>query len=130
LHVASPIKRGPSWDEFKEFTKLVVEAMERDAPDRFVTIMTKSRRRGKIFLDYLRNGRNATFIAPYSPRARDNATVATPITWEELAEGVDPKQFTTATVPRRLAQLSEDPWADLAKSARAITAAARRAVKP
>lgn len=127
LHVAAPIKRGPSWREFKEFTWLVVEGMRRDAPDRFLTVMTKSRRRGKIFLDYLRNGRNATFIAPYSPRARENATVATPITWEELAEGVDPKRFTTISVPRRLSQLA-DPWADMMKSARAITAAARRAV--
>ncbi len=128
LHVAVPTKRGPSWDEFKNFTKLVVEAMERDAPDRFLTVMTKSRRRGKIFLDYLRNGRNATFIAPYSPRARENATVAVPITWEELAEGIDPKQFTTATVPRRLASLKKDPWADFDKAARTISAAARRAV--
>lgn len=128
LHVAVPTKRGPSWDDLKELTKLVVEAMARDAPDRFVTVMTKSRRRGKIFLDYLRNGRNATFIAPYSPRARKNATVATPITWEELAAGVDPQRFTTATVPRRLSQLERDPWADFAKSARPITAAVRRAV--
>ncbi len=128
LHVTVPTKRGPSWAAFKEFTWLVVEGMRRDAPDRFVTVMTKSRRRGKIFLDYLRNGRNATFIAPYSPRARENATVATPITWEELAEGVDPKRFTTATVPRRISQLERDPWAEMRTSARAIMAAARRAV--
>ncbi|MBA2540372.1 MAG: hypothetical protein H0V17_12100 [Deltaproteobacteria bacterium] len=128
LHVAVPTKRGPGWDDFKAFTKAVVEAIERDAPDRFTTIMTKSRRRGKIFLDYLRNGRNATFIAPYSPRARDGATVAVPIEWEELARGVDPKAFTTATVPRRLASLPRDPWAELDDSARAITAAAKRAV--
>jgi bifunctional non-homologous end joining protein LigD len=128
LHVAVPTKRGPSWDDFKGFTKAVVEAVERDAPDRFTTNMAKVHRRRKIFLDYLRNGRNATFIAPYSPRARDGAPVAMPIEWEQLAEGVDPKQFTTATVPAYLAGRERDPWADFATSARAITAAARRAV--
>ena len=83
---------------------------------------------GKIFLDYLRNGRNATFIAPYSMRARDGAPVAVPITWEELAHGVDPLAFNTGSVPRRLAALREDPWKDIYKIKQSITAAAWKAV--
>ncbi len=129
LHVVVPIKRGPDWDELKDFTKLVAEAMEADAPERFTTNIAKRARKGKIFVDYLRNGRNATFIAPYSPRARDGATVAVPITWEELAAGVDPLSFTTLTVPKRLGRLAEDPWKDMATTKQAITAAMWRAVR-
>src|SRR6185503_7214979 len=109
-------------------TKAVVEQMERAEPHAFTTVMTKSRRKGKIFLDYLRNGYNATFIAPYSPRARENAPVAVPITWEELARGVEPLAFTTATVPRRLASLREDPWRGINDLEQRITAATWRAV--
>jgi bifunctional non-homologous end joining protein LigD len=123
LHVTVPVKRGLSWDDHKEFTKLVSESFEATAPERFTTNMAKRARKGRIFLDYLRNGRNATFIAPYSPRARDGATVAVPITWEELAAGVDPLAFTTLTVPKRLANLEADPWKDFFKVKPAITAA-------
>jgi len=125
LHVVVPVQRSArlDWDDFKTFSQLVVEAMERDAPDRFTTNMAKRARKGKIFLDYLRNGRNATFIAPYSPRARDGAPVAVPITWEELAAGVDPASFTTRTVPKRLAQLEADPWEGITSTKQPITQA-------
>jgi bifunctional non-homologous end joining protein LigD len=128
LHVVVPIERRVEWDELKQFTKQVVETMEKEEPTLYTTNMAKAARKGKIFLDYLRNGRNATFIAPYSPRARDGAPVAVPITWEELAHGVDQLAFTTASVPRRLATLAEDPWKDIYKVKQAITAAAWRAV--
>jgi bifunctional non-homologous end joining protein LigD len=128
LHVVVPIERRLDWDECKQFTKQVAEAMEHEAPALYTTNMAKAARKGKIFLDYLRNGRNATFIAPYSPRARDGAPVAVPITWEELAHGVDPLAFNTASVPRRLANLAEDPWHDIYKIKQAITAQTWRAV--
>ncbi|HEY0190228.1 MAG TPA: non-homologous end-joining DNA ligase [Kofleriaceae bacterium] len=120
LHVVVPFDRGPSWDEVKAFTMGIAEAMERDEPERFTSNMAKVKRKGKIFVDYLRNGRGATFIAPYSPRARPGAPVAVPITWDELAEGVDPQAFTTQTVPRRLAQLAADPWAELARTKQSL----------
>lgn len=123
LHVVMPLERRLGWDAFKELTKRIVEAMERDEPHLYTTNMAKRARKGKIFLDYLRNGRNATFIAPYSPRARDHAPVAVPITWEELAHGVEPLAFTTATVPRRLAGLAADPWKDISKVKQGVTAA-------
>ena len=128
LHVVAPITRGIGWDDFKAFTKAVVEAMERDAPDSYTTNPVKLRRKGKIFLDYLRNGRGATFIAPYSPRARPGAPVAVPIRWEELAHGVDPASFTTVTVPRRMVELRADPWDAMAQTRQSITAAAWRAL--
>ncbi|HWO19135.1 MAG TPA: non-homologous end-joining DNA ligase [Kofleriaceae bacterium] len=128
LHVAVPIERRLDWDDFKAFTKAVVEGMERDEPERYTTNMGKVHRRGKVFLDYLRNGRNATFVAPYSVRARPGAPVAVPITWDELARGIDPAAFDTRTVPRRLGELREDPWRDIDKIHQSITAAAWRAV--
>jgi len=129
LHVTVPVKRGLGWDDHKDFTRLVSEAFEARTPARFTTNMVKRARAGRIFLDYLRNGRNATFIAPYSPRAREGAPVAVPITWEELAAGVDPRAFTTRTVPKRLAEQREDPWKDYAATKQAITAAMWKAVR-
>jgi bifunctional non-homologous end joining protein LigD len=128
LHVVVPVARGVSWDDFKAFSKAVVERMEREEPALYTTNMAKARRKGKIFLDYLRNGRGATFIAPYSPRARAGAPVAVPISWEELAHGIDPATFTTQTVPRRLVTLREDPWKSLTEVKQSITAATWRAV--
>jgi bifunctional non-homologous end joining protein LigD len=128
LHVVAPITRGIGWDDFKAFTKAMAQAMEDAEPALYTTNPTKVRRKGKIFLDYLRNGRGATFIAPYSPRAQPGAPVAVPLTWEELAHGVDPATFTTATVPRRLGARSDDPWKAIAHLRQSITASAWRAV--
>ena len=128
LHVCAPIKRNIDWDSFKQFTKQVAETMEREDPKQYTSNMAKAARKGRIFVDYLRNGRNATFITPYSPRARPNAPVAVPITWQELAHGVDPAQWTTLTVPARLASLKNDPWAGIDDVDQAITAAAWKAV--
>ena len=128
LHVCAPIKRTIDWDSFKAFTKAFADKMAEEEPKLYTSNITKSARRGRIFVDYLRNGRNATFITPYSPRARENAPVAVPITWEELAHGVDPTSFTTKTVPLRLAQLARDPWHGIEEVEQAITAAAWRAV--
>src|SRR4051812_43047739 len=127
LHVVAPITRGISWDDFKGFTKALVEAVQHDDPAHYTTNMAKAQRKGKIFLDYLRNGRGATFIAPYSPRARSGAPVAVPIGWEELAHGVEPAAFTMASVPRRLAKQG-DPWAELGRIKQSITARAWRTV--
>lgn len=128
LHVCAPIKRTIDWDRFKEFTKLFADTIAAEHPKQYTSNISKAARKGKIFVDYLRNGRNATFIAPYSPRAREGAPVATPITWEELAHGVDPQAFTTATVPLRLVKLKKDPWHGIDDADQAITAAAWRAL--
>ncbi|HEU4728843.1 MAG TPA: non-homologous end-joining DNA ligase [Kofleriaceae bacterium] len=128
LHVVAPVTRGIGWDDLKAFTKAVVESMAGDEPSLYTTNMAKAHRKGKVFLDYLRNGRGATFIAPYSPRARSGAPVAVPVTWEELAHGVDPGGFTIHTVPRRLAIQRNDPWRAIHDVRQSITAGAWRAV--
>lgn len=128
LHVCAPIRRTIDWDDFKAFTKAFADKMVDDKPELYTSNVSKAARKGRIFVDYLRNGRNATFITPYSPRARAGAPVAVPITWEELAHGVDPASFTTTTVPVRLAELKQDPWDGIDDVDQAINAAAWRAV--
>ena len=112
LHVVVPIRATLDWDEAKGFTKAIADLMVRTFPDRFIAVMSKSRRKGKIFIDYLRNAEGATAIAPYSLRARKNAPVATPIAWDELTEDVRFDHFNLRTVPQRLSELKSDPWAD------------------
>jgi bifunctional non-homologous end joining protein LigD len=128
LHVVAPIERRLEWDQFKEFAHGLALAMVRDDPKRYVATVSKAKRTGKIFVDYLRNARGATAIAPYSTRAREGATVAAPITWDELSGGARPADFTVLTMPERLAARFPDPWEALAETRQAVTAAARRRV--
>jgi bifunctional non-homologous end joining protein LigD len=128
LHVTVPVTRHLDWDAHKVFTRGVAEKLVAAAPKAYTTNPKKAARANKIFIDYLRNGRGATFVAPYSPRARASATVATPVGWDELAAGVDPTTFTVASVPPRLAELTADPWAELPALSQRVTAAARKTV--
>jgi len=120
LHVVAPVQRKRTWDEHLAFALEIVQAMEREGSDRYTTNARKALRKGRMFLDYLRNGRGATAVAPYSTRARAGATVATPLSWSELERGVDPHDFTLTSVPKRLASLRADPWADYAKVRQSI----------
>ena len=95
LHVVVPTG-GTPWDETKDFAHAMVLAMAADAPDRYVAKMTKSIRGGKIFIDYLRNGRGATAIVAYSTRARAGAPVSAPVGWDELGPKLTPNKFTRA----------------------------------
>jgi len=115
LHVVVPLIRRLRWEEVKEFSRQVVELMARESPGRYVTTASKAKRKGKIFIDYLRNARGATAIAPYSCRARAGAPVATPISWDELLEGIRPDQFNIRTIPERMKKLRNDPWGDMMK---------------
>lgn len=111
LHLVVPIERRTDWDESKEFCHQVAVALTRMRPDRYVAVAGKGKRKGKIFVDYLRNGFGASAIAPYSTRSREGAPVAAPITWEELEAGtVRPGDFTVTALPRRIASLGRDPW--------------------
>jgi bifunctional non-homologous end joining protein LigD len=110
LHVCVPVERTLNWDDFKAWSKAFADKLAHDEPKLYTSNMAKSARCGKIFVDYLRNGRNATFICAYSPRAREGAPVSVPISWEELAKGIDPADYTIQTVPARLAKLKQDPW--------------------
>jgi bifunctional non-homologous end joining protein LigD len=91
------------------------EAMAKDTPTKYTAVLSKSARRGKIYVDYLRNGRGATAISAYSTRARAGAPVSTPLAWEELSPAVKPSHFTLDNLPTRLRHLGSDPWADIGK---------------
>ncbi|NTJ66547.1 DNA ligase D, partial [Agrobacterium rhizogenes] len=117
LHVVCPLVAEAEWPAVKAFTKDIADAMAADAPDRYVSTITKSKRRGKILIDYLRNQRGSTAVAPYSTRARPGAAVSMPLSWEELSPAIGPDYFTVLNVPTRLAALRSDPWADFRQAA-------------
>ncbi|MEM8679265.1 MAG: non-homologous end-joining DNA ligase, partial [Planctomycetota bacterium] len=110
LHVVVPIKRRNSWDEVFEFSKGIAKQLARERLSRFVATVSKSARRGKIYIDYLRNKPVATAIAPWSTRARSTGAIAMPITWEELARVTAPDQWTVANVASRIASDQADAW--------------------
>ncbi len=110
LHVVVPVEPRLGWDDAKAFTQSVAEKMSRDHRDRYIATMSKRARRGRIFIDYFRNGRGATAVAAYSTRARTRAPVSTPIAWEELSEGMRPDHFTIDNLRERLDFLRRDPW--------------------
>ena len=128
LHVVAPVAPKLEWDAIKEFSKWVAERFVAAYPDRFTSNMAKRARTGRIYIDYLRNGRGATVIAPYSARAREGAPVAVPLFWEEVEKGIKPDGLTVKTVPQRLAKLKSDPWAEMPKLRQSIGAKIRKAV--
>ncbi|MBV9331660.1 MAG: non-homologous end-joining DNA ligase, partial [Alphaproteobacteria bacterium] len=128
LHVVIAVKGTPkaplTWKDAKAFAKAVAIAMEEDSPDRYTTTISKKARPGKIFVDYLRNDRTSTGVAPWSPRARPRATIAVPVEWSQLRAGLDPQKFTIEGATPLLRR--PDPWEDLAASARPLASALRR----
>ncbi|MFW5824475.1 MAG: DNA ligase D, partial [Marinobacter sp.] len=110
LHLVVPVEPEWGWDPMKSFAQGIAQAHARNDPKRFTTNMSKSKRKGKVFLDYLRNGRGNTSIARYSTRAREHATVATPLRWDELSEKATSNRYTVTNLRRRLSALKGDPW--------------------
>ncbi|HEY3875216.1 MAG TPA: DNA ligase D, partial [Candidatus Kapabacteria bacterium] len=110
LHLVVPINRQVEWDAAKAFCKSVADLIVEADPGRYTANMSKASRTGKIFIDYLRNGRGATAVAPYSPRSRPEATVSVPVTWEELTDRLTSDQFTIRNLGKRLDSLKRDPW--------------------
>jgi bifunctional non-homologous end joining protein LigD len=119
LHIVVPIRPVP-WDEAKDFCQAVATTLAADTPDRYVATATKAKRSNRIFIDYLRNSREATAIAPYSTRARAGAPVAAPVDWAELATLKSANQYTVRNLPARLARLRKDPWAGIGKVRQAL----------
>lgn len=114
LHVVLPIAPTP-WETAKEFTQALAGAMAADEPDRYVATATKSKRNKRIFIDYLRNSREATAVAPYSTRARPGAAVSMPIDWSELGRLKSADQYTVLNAIGRLKRLRKDPWAGIGR---------------
>jgi bifunctional non-homologous end joining protein LigD len=112
LHIVVPLTPEAGWDTVKAFSRAVAESIVREAPREYIATMSRDKRRGKIFIDYLRNGRGATSIAAYSTRSRHGAPVSAPLAWDELSAGLKSDSFNIDSIRRRLAGLKEDPWAD------------------
>ncbi|KQV64426.1 DNA ligase D [Rhizobium sp. Root1220] len=110
LHVVAPLKPKAGWVDVKAFSKALADGMSRDYPDRYLATATKAKRNGKIFIDYLRNGRGNTAVAAYSTRARPGAAVSMPLAWSELTDDIGPAYFTVDNAPARLESLAKDPW--------------------
>ena len=104
VHVVVPLSPGHSWDAHKDFARRFAEALSLAEPDRFVATMSKAKRKGKIFIDWLRNQRGSTAVLPYSARARENAPVAIPISWGELKDFADAHPFTIADAKKLAAR--------------------------
>ncbi|MBV9912142.1 MAG: DNA ligase D, partial [Sinobacteraceae bacterium] len=125
LHVVCPLapsrKVTPDWNVAKAFAREVCRQMTEDAPERFVLNMAKKERTGRIFLDYLRNDRLSTAVAPLSTRARPGATVSMPLNWQQVKAGLDPMRYTVRTVPQQLQR--NQPWEDYEASAGSLVAA-------
>jgi bifunctional non-homologous end joining protein LigD len=129
VHVIAPIARTRGWDEVKAFCRGVAEQAAKTSPDRYVAQASKAKRKGRIFIDWLRNERGSTAIAPFSPRNRANAPIATPVSWEELPRIESAAAFTVKTIDARLRRLRSEPWNGYAVASRQrLNAAAIAAV--
>jgi len=129
LHVVVPIRPTLDWTQAKGFTKAVADLLVETFPDRFIATLSKAQRKGKIFIDYLRNAEGATAIAPYAVRARAKAPVSTPIGWKELDADVRFDHFNVRNVPERLRGLRQDPWASIGDVRQTVTRAMFKRVR-
>ena len=122
LHVTVPIRPEHDWKVAKEFCRNVAAGLAKEAPDAFVATATKVKRTGRIYVDYLRNARGATAVAPYSPRAREPAPIAMPITWRQLERIDSPVVATLGNAEKWLR--GTDPWQGFGKVAQRLSKAA------
>ncbi len=120
LHVVVPLAPDADWSVVKPFCKAFAELMAAEEPTRFLAHLKIADRKGRILVDWLRNGLGATAVGSFSPRARPGATVATPIAWQAVTARLDPKSFTVLTVPARLSSLKSDPWEGFAATSQRL----------
>jgi bifunctional non-homologous end joining protein LigD len=125
LHVVVPIKPGYGWDDVKSFSQAIVAHMAETIPERFVLKSGPRNRVGKIFIDYLRNGRGATTVSAWSARTRPGLGISVPITWEELDSLQSADHWNVTNVHTRL-DVGNTPWDDYAKSAKGLAPAMKR----
>ncbi|HYC25830.1 MAG TPA: ATP-dependent DNA ligase, partial [Roseiarcus sp.] len=116
LHVVSPLAPSIGWEPAKALCKRLADSMAADSPGKFLAQMSKSARKGRIFIDYLRNTRGATAVAAYSTRARPGAAVSTPLGWDELSDAIKSDHYRLSNIERRLANLVDDPWTGFFKT--------------
>jgi bifunctional non-homologous end joining protein LigD len=129
LHVAVPIEPDLGWDEVKEFTRRIALFLQKAEPRLFLADMSKAKRAGKVFVDYLRNAETASAVAAFSPRARPDGGVSTPLAWDELGRADPRGRHTVKNVPGRLKRMRADPWRDYFSERQKITPAMQRALR-
>ena len=132
LHVVTPLAPGKrskiGWPEAKTFAQAVCARMAEDSPDRYLLNMAKKERKGRIFLDYLRNDRMSTAVAPLSPRLREGAPVSMPLTWSQVKAGLDPNRYTVRTAPALVARSTA--WKDYCDAVQPLEPAILKLVGP
>ncbi len=126
FHIVVPLVRRSTWDEVKTFSGALSADLTRCHPNLFIATMSKAKRTNKIFVDYLRNARGATSVAPYSTRARSGAPVSVPLDWQELNERVTPDMYTVKNLAHRWKALQKDPWSDFFKIRQSMTLAMKK----
>jgi bifunctional non-homologous end joining protein LigD len=129
LHVVAPLSTPKKserlgWSQAKAFAQQICANMAADHPDRFLINMSKKKREGRIFLDYLRNDRKSTAVAVLSPRARPHAPVSMPLSWSQVRAGLDPARFNLRSVPGLLKK--SKAWADYCDSEKPLQEAIAR----
>lgn len=129
LHVVVPLKPACPWSQVKDFAHAFAESMAASEPLSYVATATKKFRKGRIFIDYLRNGRGATSVASFSLRAREGAPVAMPLRWEELGRIKSGDAYTLASAPRRMARIGEHPWGGYTRRKQDLASVAARLAK-
>ena len=125
LHVVIPLKPAAAWDAVGAFARALAEDLATERPERFVAVASKAKRPGRIFIDYLRNGRGSTAVCSYSLRNRPGAPIATPLTWEELPQVRAGDQYRFENIRRRLADLKADPWSGIERIRQSLPRARR-----
>ncbi len=128
LHVVVPLVRRSGWDEVREFSKAVAKGLAGEMPDRYIATAGKQKRKGKVFVDYLRNSRGATSVCAYGTRARKGAPVSAPIRWDELTPKLRPDAYTIENLKDRLSSLQGDPWEGFFDLRQSITKSMKRSV--
>jgi bifunctional non-homologous end joining protein LigD len=127
LHVVTPFaptRAAIDWTQAKSFAHEICRQMAADAPDAYLTTMAKKDRTGRIFLDYLRNDRTATAVAPLSTRGRAGAPVSMPLEWSQVREGLNPSRYTLRSAAALLKKTR--PWRDYQAGARPFLPAAKK----
>lgn len=120
FHVVVPLKPKEDWDTVKTFAHDFAKAMQQSDPGRYTSVLSKKARTGRIFVDYLRNGRGSTAVAPWSSRAKPKATVAVPVTFDMVRDGIGPADFAIGSPALDKALKGPDHWADFFKAARPL----------
>jgi bifunctional non-homologous end joining protein LigD len=129
VHVIAPLKPKADWEMVKDFCRTLAKTLAAHEPQRFTAEAAKTKREGRIFIDWLRNQRGQTSVCPYSLRARKGAPVATPVRWDELGRTDSAAAHSLPTLARRLGSLRADPWADYFESAQPLSEAALKTLK-